>query len=259
MTEKLQECVSLITGAGSGIGQTIAVRFADEGAQVVLIDVDECGLQNTLRKIREKNRVAYPIQADVSKINEVGEAVETAVKNYGSVDILVNNAGIPSFNRLIDTSEEEWDRVLVTNLKSGFLFMKYVIPHMISRKHGSILNVASATGFTGKENRCAYGASKAGLIFLTKAASLEYARFGVRVNCICPGTIDTPFTKNALELASQRPNTTIALGREHPIGRMGTTQEIAELALFLCSDDCQFLTGAIIPVDGGRSAGVYSG
>jgi len=256
---KLQDNVAIITGAGSGMGQAIAIRFASEGAKVLVLDIDEEGARKTVERINETGGMALSIRTDVSKTNEAQNAIDFTIRNYGSVDILVNNAGIPSFDRLIDTPEDEWDRVLGVNLKGGFLFMKYAIPHMINRKNGVILNVASATGLTGKENRCAYGASKAGLIFLTKAAALEYARFGVRVNCICPGTIDTPFTRKAVEAVSQRSNASISLGSDHPIGRMGTTQEIAELALLLCSKDCEFLTGAIIPVDGGRTAGVHSG
>jgi NAD(P)-dependent dehydrogenase (short-subunit alcohol dehydrogenase family) len=255
---KLQDSVAIVTGAGSGMGQSIAIRFASEGAKVLVLDIDEEGAQRTERRIRENNGIAHSIKTDVSKISEVQGAVDIAIRNYGSVDVLVNNAGIPSFNRLIDTSEDELDRVLGVNLKGGFLFMKYAIPYMIEKKHGAILNIASTTGLTGKENRCAYGASKAALIFLTRAAALEYARFGVRVNCICPGTIDTPFTRKA-EALSQKSGAPVSLGSDHPIGRMGTTKEIAELALFMCSKDCEFLTGAVIPVDGGRTAGVYSG
>jgi NAD(P)-dependent dehydrogenase (short-subunit alcohol dehydrogenase family) len=254
---KLKDNVAIVTGAGSGMGQAMAIRFASEGAKVLVLDINEEGAKSTTSKIKDSNGFAQFLRTDVSKPTEVRNAVEFAKSNLGKVDILVNNAGIPSFHRLIDTPEEEWNNVLGVNLTGGFLFMKHVIPDMIERKQGAILNVSSATGFTGKENRLAYGVSKAGLIFLTKAAALEYGRFGVRVNCICPGTIDTPFTRKAVQQSSQQQNLPISLGADHPIGRLGTVQEIAELALFLCSRDCEFLTGAIIPVDGGRTAGVY--
>jgi len=255
---KLKDNVAIVTGAGSGIGQAVAIRFASEGAKVLVLDIDEEGAKSTTDKIKDRNGSAHFLRTDVSNPGDVRNAIEFAKSNLGKVDILVNNAGIPSFHRLIDTPEEEWNNVLGVNLTGGFLFMKHVIPDMIERKHGAILNVSSATGFTGKENRLAYGVSKAGLIFLTKAAALEYGRFNVRVNCICPGTIDTPFTRRAIQESSHQTNLPISLGADHPIGRLGTTQEIAELALFLCSGDCEFLTGAIIPVDGGRTAGVYS-
>ena len=253
---KLEDNVAIVTGAGSGMGEAMAIRFAGEGAKVLVLDIDEKEGESTVNKIKASGGSAHFLRTDVSKTADVHNAVEFARKNLGPVDILVNNAGIPSFHRLIDTPEEEWDSVLGVNLKGSFLFMKYVIPMMIEKKRGAILNVASATGLTGKENRLAYGASKSGIIFLTKAAALEYARFGVRANCICPGTIDTPFTRKAVEQGSKQSNLPISLGADHPAGRMGTVQEIAELALFLCSGDCEFLTGAIIPVDGGRTAGV---
>src|ERR1700730_4314002 len=256
---KLKDNVAIVTGAGSGIGQAVAIRFASEGAKVLVLDIDEEGAKNTTNKIKGNSGSAHFLRADVSKPDEVRNAVAYAKNNLGNVDILVNNAGIPSFHRLIDTPEEEWNNVLGVNLTGGFLFMKHIIPDMIEKKHGAILNVSSATGFTGKENRLAYGVSKAGLIFLTKAAALEYCRYNVRVNCICPGTIDTPFTRKAIQESSHQANLPISLGGDHPIGRLGTTKEIAELALFLCSKDCEFLTGAILPVDGGRTAGVYAG
>ena len=249
---KLDGKVALITGAGSGIGRATALLFAKEGAKVVVADYVPVGGQETVRMIKEAGGEAIFVEADVSKASDVERMVKTAVDAYGRIDILYNNAGITRAAPTAETTEEEWDLVLDINLKGVFLGSKYAIPVMLNQGGGVIINTASIAGISGFRGMSAYCASKAAVILLTKTMALEYGRQNIRVNCICPGVIQTAMTKawNPDETVQQVPP------RGQPVKRGGQPEEIARAALYLASDDSSFVTGAALVVDGGLTAGV---
>lgn len=241
--------VTLITGGGSGIGRKAASAFSDEGSKVVVADNDlELGME-TANAIITSGGEALFIKADVSKSNEVEEMVSRIKDVYGRLDFAFNNAGIVVKERAasIDKyTEDDWDAVINTNLKGVWLCMKYEIPLMLHTGGGSIVNTSSVAGLIGLRKVPAYVASKHGVIGLTKAAALEYAKKGIRVNAICPGTVHT-------RLVGERvPPSVRAL---HPVGRIGTTDEIAASVIWLCSNASSFITGHELVIDGGRTAG----
>jgi NAD(P)-dependent dehydrogenase (short-subunit alcohol dehydrogenase family) len=243
---KLDGKVALITGAGSGIGRATAVLFAREGARVAVADCVPAGGQETVGMIKKAGGEALFIEADVSKAVHVERMVKTTVDTYGRIDILYNHAGINSpIAPIADITEEDWDLVLGTNLKSVFLGTKYVIPVMLEQGGGVIVNTASIMGTGAQVYISPYCVSKAGIILLTKATSAEYAKQNIRVNCICPGFIATPMTEPWLP--------TIQMDRTPP-GRAGLPEHIARAALYLASDDSEYVTGTSLVVDGGYSA-----
>ena len=247
--EKLMGKVAIITGAGSGIGRAITLLFAREGAKVVAADVDEAGLQETVRLVTGAGGTAIAVRTDVSKAVDVQGMVSAALDNWGRPDILINNAGIEGQQApTADCTEENWDRVINVNLKGVFLGMKHAIPHMLSNGGGAIINVASVAGLVGFAGIPAYCASKGGVIQLSKAAALEYAGQGVRVNAICPGVVWTPMVERFI---SGNPEMREALIALEPVGRFGTPEEVAALALYLASDEAAFVTGASFAIDGG--------
>jgi len=253
---KLAGKVALITGAGSGIGQATAVLFAKELARVVVADCAPRGGQETVKMIKEAGGDALYVQVDVSKTVDVERVVAVTVRSYGKIDILFNNAGVFSrFASTAETKEEDWDLAINTNLKGVFLCTKYAIPAMLSQGKGVIINTSSGAGLVASPGLLAYGVSKAGVIHLTKTAALEYARQNIRVNCICPGAIHTPmYTPFLADGASLEP-----LVQRTPLGRIGQPSEIAQAALYLACDDSSFVTGAVIAVDGGGTAGFVTG
>ena len=247
---RLKDKVAIITGGGSGIGRATCLLFAREGAKVVVADYVVEGGNETVRQISAANGQAVFVQADVSKSADVQNMIGAAVRNYGRVDILFNNAGIegPS-TKLANLKEEDWDRVIAIDLTSVYLGMKYVIPEMIKQGGGVILSTASVAGLVGFQGSGAYAAAKAGVINLTRLAALEYADKNIRVNCICPGVIETPMVERVM---GGRPRERIV--RSEPIGRLGRPEDIANAALFLASDESSFATGAPFIIDGGYVA-----
>ncbi len=250
---KLEGKSAIITGAASGIGRATALLFAREGARLALADVDPAG-QGVADEITQGGGTAIFVKTDVSKPEDVQALVRATVEAYGRLDIIFNNAGIEGEQRFTaDCSVENWDRVLAVNLKGVFLGMKYAIPEMLKNGGGVIVNTASTAGLTGYPSLPAYSASKGGVIQLTKTAALEYARQGIRVNCICPGGIYTPlverFTRGIPQEQIQK-----MVEMAHPVGRFGTPEEVAKLALYLASDDSSFCTGAPFIIDGGMTA-----
>jgi len=247
---RLKDKVATITGGGSGIGRATCLLFAREGAKVVVADYVAEGGNETARQISAAGGQAVFVQADVSKSADVQNLIGAAVRNYGRVDILFNNAGIegPSA-KLANLKEEDWDRVIAIDLTSVYLGMKYVIPEMIKQGGGVILSTASVAGLVGFQGSGAYAAAKAGVINLTRLAALEYADKNIRVNCICPGVIETPMVERVM---GGRPRERVV--RSEPIGRLGRPEDIANAALFLASDESSFATGAPFIIDGGYVA-----
>ncbi len=244
--------VALVTGAAAGIGRASALVFARAGAKVVLADVDSGGSEATRRLIEEAQGEAIFVTADVSRAADVEAMVAAAVKTWGRLDYALNNAGVgESRVALADMTEEIWDRTMRINLKGVWLCMKYEIRRMLEQGGGAIVNTSSAVGLVGARQQCAYVASKHGVIGLTRAAALEYAKAGIRVNAVCPGGIRTPALDSFF---SSGPHIEARVIAQHPIGRLGTPEEVAEAVLWLCSDAASFITGHALAVDGGATA-----
>lgn len=250
---RLKDRIAIITGAGSGLGRSSAQLFAKEGAKVVVADIIAKDGEETVRMIREAGGDAIFVQTDVSKATEAEKMVRAAIDNYGKLDILFNNAGIPvPQGKIADQPEETWDRIMAVNLKGPFLCSKYAIPEMLKGGGGVILNTSSAAGVMSAPMLVPYCISKAGVIMLTKGTASEYSHEKIRVNCICPGGIDTPFLDKSVEadpdaLAEFKKQ----LIRRGAIGRLAKAEEIAQAALFLVSDEASYVTRASVAVDGG--------
>jgi NAD(P)-dependent dehydrogenase (short-subunit alcohol dehydrogenase family) len=246
---KLANKVALITGAGSGMGKSAALIFAVEGAKVAAVDVAEAQVKETVAEIAKRGGDAIAIRADVSKSEDVKRMIDDTVARFGGLNIMYNNAGIEGeSNFMSNMTEDQFDRVIAINLRGVFLGMKYALPHLINAGGGSIINQASIAGMIAVRGGAAYSASKAGVIALTRVAALEYGRYNIRVNAICPGAIETPMAQRIRQ--GQPPNLK-AIQRISVLGRMAEPEEIAKVALFLASDDSSFATGAPFVIDGG--------
>jgi meso-butanediol dehydrogenase / (S,S)-butanediol dehydrogenase / diacetyl reductase len=249
---KLQNRIALVTGAASGIGQAVAVRFAAEGAAVMAADVDDRNGLETVERIRASGGRAEFVHLDVSNADEVNRVVRHTIEGLGGLHILFNGAGILAYGTAVETSEETWKRMMAVNLNGTFLCSRACLPHMISQGRGSVINVASTTGsHDACAHAVAYVSSKGGVTLMTRAMAIDHARQGVRVNAICPGPTDTPMLRNALT-----PEQLEAFANTFPMGRLGRPEEIAAAAVFLASDDASFVTGALLYVDGGQTAEV---
>jgi len=247
---ELEGKVAIVTGGGSGIGRAVALLYAKEGALVVVSDIDEPGGQESARQIRSEGGEALFVRADVSRPPDNLGLVESAVREYGGLHIAFNNAGIGG--PLAPTGEypiEGWDKVISINLSGIFYGMRYEIPAIINSGGGSIVNMASILGIVGTKFSPAYVASKHGIIGLTKAAAIEYAGKNIHINSVGPGYILTPLLTNTLD-----ENTLNSLSGLHPVGRLGTSEEVAELVLWLSSPRSSFVTGSYYTIDGGYTA-----
>jgi NAD(P)-dependent dehydrogenase (short-subunit alcohol dehydrogenase family) len=246
---KLANKIALITGAGSGMGRVAALLFAKEGAKIAAIDIDEKAVSETARMIESEGGKAIAVKADVSKSADAQAMVAATVEKLGTPNIVYNNAGIEGkAEPIVQLSEDDFDRVIAINLRGVWLGMKYSLPHMIKNGSGAIINTASIAGLVGLRNSSAYCAAKAGVIALTRVAALEYGRYNIRVNAICPGAIDTPMVARVQGGGAMSDR---AINRISTLGRIGKPEEIAKMALFLASDDASFATGAPFVVDGG--------
>lgn len=241
--------VALVTGASAGIGRATALAFAREGASVVVSDVDDDGGEETLAAIREEGAEGMYVHADVSSVEQVDALFAELTQAYGRLDYACNNAGIEGEQaKLGEYSLEGWRRVMGVNLDSVYYCMRRELELMEPEGRGSIVNMASVAGLSGFANLSAYVASKHGVVGLTKAAALDYAEDGVRINAVCPGVVDTPMVERS---TGKRPETEQQYIAMEPIGRMGTPDEIADAVTWLCSDRASFVTGAAVPIDGG--------
>ena len=248
---RISDKVAIITGAASGIGRTTAILFAREGGKVVVADKNEVGGNETVDLIRSDGGQAIFDYVNVTSATDIQGMVKTTINTYGKLNILVNNAGIAIRLPVVDLSEEDWDRNIDVNLKSIYLSSKYAIPRMIENGGGSIVNIASIYGIVGGRIRAAYAASKGGVVNLTRSMALDYALHKIRVNCVCPGFVNTPLLKNILKDKEEYQ----ALADLHPMGRLGDMLEIALGVLYLASDESSFVTGIALPIDGGYTAG----
>jgi NAD(P)-dependent dehydrogenase (short-subunit alcohol dehydrogenase family) len=242
--------VAIITGAGSGIGRAIALLYANEGAKIVISDVDEQGGSETVSEIRAKGGEAIFVKADTSKPDDSKSLVEQAVKQFGGLHIAVNNAGVGGpLNMTGEYPVEGWDKVISINLSGVFYGLRYQVPAMLKSGGGSIVNIASIMGKVGTKGSPAYVAAKHGVVGLTAAAALEYADQKIRINSVGPGFITTPLLTKTLDATAIK-----SLEGLHPMGRLGKSEEVAELALWLNSDKASFVTGSYYSVDGGYLA-----
>jgi NAD(P)-dependent dehydrogenase (short-subunit alcohol dehydrogenase family) len=247
--------VALITGGASGIGRATALLFAREGAMVAVVDVDEPEGQAVVQTIIDKGRRAIFVRGDVTKAAECQLALRRTVEQLGKLDVLFNNAGIIRRASVVKTSEEEWNLVMATNVKSVFLLSKYAIPIMAEAGGGVIINTASGWGLVGGRNAASYCASKGAVVLLTKAMALDHGAQNIRVNCICPGSTDTSMLRNEAKQLGKPEEQFIAESAQRPLQRVGHPEEIAQAALYLASDASSFITGIALVVDGGGLAG----
>lgn len=248
---RLSNRIALVTGGGSGIGQAISLHFAQEGAKVVVADRYLERAEATATQIRTAGGEAIALKADVSNGAEVSAMAEQAIATFGRVDTLVNNAGLSLGSDILTIDEETWDLNINVVLKSVYLCSKAIIPSMLANGKGSIINISSVNGLTGIGEE-AYSAAKAAIINLTQNMAVRYGRQQVRVNVICPGTIQTPIWAERVE---KDPQVFTKLARWYPLGRVGQPEDVARAALFLASDDAAWITGATLNVDGGLMAG----
>jgi len=252
MPDRLMNKIALITGGSSGIGAAAARLFAAEGAKVVVADINSEGGENVVEAIRQAGGDANFVRTDVSKAEDVEAMVARTVALYGRLDCAYNNAGIlGEIVPLVDQSEAAWDRTLATNLKGTWLCMKYEVMQMLKQGGGAIVNTTATSAVKGSPNRSAYSASKAGVIAISKGAAIEHAELGLRINVICPSHTRSPMLQQIFELRPELEATFIASA---PMARIAAPEEVAEGALWLCSDASSFVTGHVLAVEGGYLA-----
>lgn len=248
--------IAIITGAASGIGAACALKFAKDGAIVVIADIDDAGGNKVAEEITRNGGVANYIHTDVSEPQEVQRLITDTVKKHDKLDVLFNNVGINPVGNAVETLLEIWDNVMRINLKSAFLGCKYAVPVMVRGGGGVIINAGSVSGIeAGPVSQTAYEVSKAGIIALTKSVAQDFGSQNVRANCICPGATATPLIKKFVEESMTPDERRVWMGIV-PMGRLAEPYEIAAVAAFLASDDASYVNGAAIVVDGGRTAGI---
>lgn len=245
----------IITGGGTGIGRETALLFAEEGAKVLIAG----RRMDKLREVQQESRKFGPeidyLVSDISDENRCKSIVEYAIEKYGHIDILFNNAGILLPGSTHEISSLEWDKTFNVNVKGLWLMSKYVLPHLMEQRSGSIINSSSVIGLKGFTGVAAYAASKGAVAQLTRCMALEYADKGIRVNAICPGFVDTPLvTEGYMSRAQDKEDAMTYLSSLHPLGRIATAREIAHAVLFLCDESSGFITGHLLPIDGGWNA-----
>lgn len=248
---RLKDKVAFITGAGSGIGRETSLRFAEEGCKVVCADINKESNSETVQMIEMRGGTASGCFIDVTSIETIKLAIQDSINNLGQLDILVNNAGITIVGGVEDLTIEQWDKEMDINMKSIFLMSKVIWPYFKSNKKGVILNTASIAGQIGIGNDAAYCASKAGVIMLTKCMAVDGAPYNIRVNCVCPGFIETPMIKGFFSDQDDPKATREFATKLHPLGRLGSPLDIANGFVYLASDESSFVTGTALTIDGG--------
>lgn len=251
---RLRDKVALITGGTSGIGEATALLFSQEGARVAISGRSVERGQKLADRIKAAGARALFLECDVRFAGHCRLAVEETLKAFGRLDVLFNNAGVYYPHTALDCTEEEWDLQIDINLKGTFLMSKYALPGMIAQGSGVIINNSSGWGLVGGDAAVAYCASKGGMVLLTKAMAIDHGRQGIRVNCICPGDVDTPMLPEDARMRGLKWQDYLAGAANRPMGRIGTPDEIAKAVLFLASDDSSFISGAALAVDGGGTA-----
>lgn len=246
---------ALITGGASGIGRATAKLFARRGAGICIADVDAAAGQGVADEIIIEGGRAIFVRCDVSSAVECQSAVQQMVAEFGGIDILFNNAGIIRRASVVDTTEDEWDRVMAVNVKSVFLLGKCVVPHMDKEGGGVIINISSGWGLVGGRNAASYCASKGAVVQLTRAMALDHGAQRIRVNCICPGDTDTDMLRNEAQQLGETEDAFLAEAADRPLQRVGMPEDIAQAALYLASEASSFITGTTLVVDGGGLAG----
>lgn len=256
---KLKDKVAIITGGASGIGRATSLLFGKEGAKVVVADVNEKGGQETVRLIKAAGGEAFFVKTDVSKEEDARRLVELTIEKYGRLDILVNNAGVVLVQPFEEITEEQFDRVVNVNLKGIFLVSKYGVQQMKKQREGVIVNMGSVSAHASQVDHAVYGATKGGIISMTRAMAVEFAPYNIRVNSISPGSVDTPMLRGDLRIEAERTKKDFEelrkeREREGVLSRWAKPEEIASCILFLASDDSSYITGADLRVDGGWTA-----
>ncbi|MFC0214975.1 SDR family NAD(P)-dependent oxidoreductase [Paenibacillus chartarius] len=249
---RLKDKVTLITGSGSGIGKSSALRFAREGAAVIVNDLDLAKGEETVQEIRSAGGEAVFLQADVTNPESVRSLVDGAIARYGRIDVLFNNAGISGVGAIHEVEPEAWDRVMQVNIRGVYLPSKYVLPHMMDRRSGSIINMSSCIAEIGLARRASYSATKGAVLALTKSMQVDYAPYNIRVNALLPGTIMTPFVEQYLRTSYDNPEEAIeGLKKRQLSGELGRPDDVAQAAVFLASDESKFMMGSPLYIDGG--------
>ena len=255
---RLDKKIALVTGAGSGIGQEIATLFAEQGASVLVADIRLDAAEAVAMQILAQEGNAEALRLDVTDEKQVKDVFAQVGQKYGRLDILVNNAGIGHVGNVLETSLEDWERVMAVNARGVFLCSKYAVMQMLAQKPqgGVLVNIASVAGMIAVERRFSYGASKGAVISITRSIAMDFVGQGIRANAICPGTVHTPFVEGFLErnFADRKDEERQRLHARQPVGRMGRPDEIAHAALYLASDEASFVTGSALVIDGGWTA-----
>jgi NAD(P)-dependent dehydrogenase (short-subunit alcohol dehydrogenase family) len=254
MSDRVKDRIAIVTGAGSGIGQASAIRLAEEGAKVICADINLESATDTAQQIRDAGFIAEGYALDISDSQACTALVDHAVTKFGAIDILVNNAGVNLPGVFHEVSNETIDRTLNVNVKGAMYLTRAALPHMLKNSRGSIVNMSSVNGLVSEPYLSVYSASKGAIVMFTRGIALDYAKTGIRCNAICPGWVDTPINHAHAKMLGGLDHVYKTIDSFQPIGRPGTSREIANVVLFLASDESSFMTGSIVSADGGMTA-----